>query len=254
MLTESDQNLNARSRTPWLKVALLGLGLAITSCTSAPDQATDPTGPRPAGSVEAESLDLFAFNSLQDWRNWADIVAVVDVEREIEIPPDEKELATGEYLIGRSLDITSVEGIWSRRSFEVEQLTLGTPGWVHSKENGRREILVQDGERMRAGGSYVVALVRKANGEWTLLSKDSVLPVAEGRISGSDRLAPAGQELVGATPADIGTRLQALPSDPLVEKYADYAPHDRLGLVTLERSDVEQEIGDYERPQPTTAG
>lgn len=187
-----------------------------------------------AGSSQGQALEAMPFGSLRDWRDYADQVSVVEVLEEHERLPSEEKIARGEYMIGRSVTIRVQETLWSRHRPIVEA-TLGTTGWMFSEAKGRREIYVETSPRLLPGNDYIVALRSDGAGEVSLQTSSSVLPLSDGQVVEGPTKSEKAQQFLGLTASDLRSQLDELPPDPLVERFADYAPTDRFLLVSAEK-------------------
>jgi hypothetical protein len=138
-----------------------------------------------------ESSDLLPSATAVDWATYADALVVVTVASEREIAPTPEEVAAGEGLIGRVVNVALDEVLWHRdRSAELPpSMEWDAGGWVFSTGQPRRQMVILDAADLLIGHRYLVPLVRTSLGQtnveptWMPLSATAILPY-DGAIIG----------------------------------------------------------------------
>lgn len=172
-------------------------------------------------------MEMLPFESLRDWRSYADLVAVVEVaEERSAIDPVAKEAATADPL--RYVTLTVQRTLWSRRPAPPEDVEIQTWGWTRIDGDLVDEIPA-DGPRLEVGQAYVIGLVLgKKPGAMTM---SSVLPL-DGEVIDLDRGETAfPTALDGLTVDELQERLLATEPDPVAAAHEDLPPAERADKV-----------------------
>jgi hypothetical protein len=178
---------------------------------------------------------LFPAETAQDWISYADAIAYVEVTREEEGFQSDP-IAEGEgYFVNRSVELTVMDVVWdspldTRPDLKSNELVrMAAPGWWVT-DRGRSPLVLEGGERLELGDSYLAALLYDDRGSiggevgWTLLA-----PTAAVRVERDAELVSIPgvgevkqQELVAvlaglAVPDHVTAFLNLHPVDRLVE-------------------------------------
>lgn len=189
-----------------------------------------------------EGSDYFPSTSLENWKSYADHVAVVTVEAERALPARDHVLEHKEGVIGRVTTLAIERILWSAprvpalgREIEVEQA-----GWI-VKGDRRTPFALEGAERVVPGERYLMPLLQAdtdgGRKEWWPLTQSSQLPIVDGRVAAdADSGTPVRAELAGMTIEQVEEKVLAQAPDPVAEKYRHLRPQPRLEAVRKERN------------------
>lgn len=208
---------------------------ARTTCS----ERADSPAVQPPLSLSAEWR--FPDEALVDWVSYVEQLAVVTVLSESEIPPPPEVTARGEGYIGRSIVVRIDRTVWLNRGVtaQVADLRMTVFGWV-LRSDGLFEAVPGGVPRLRAGGRYVVALTRSEDDGLALLTDRSVMAFAGDPVSTQD-VAERGQsdvarQLSMRSLEEVPALLDETPRDPLVERFWDLPPTERVRAVGAARN------------------
>lgn len=156
--------------------------------------------------IVGSGADLLPNQTAQDWVTYADHVVAVTPVSEAEVPPTAQELARGEGLIGRTLELRVDAVVWSRRDAVAPpptQFTWQAFGWQFTDGDlaNRVPLAAEDAPRLELGHRYLLAInwqeQRCSEGDfepahWEGLGADAIVPydgavIGQGEYQGSQR-------------------------------------------------------------------
>jgi hypothetical protein len=225
-------------------LTLTALSVALVACsrTTGP-----PSTDRVTGTIVSDGANVMPEDSLRSWRDFADQVSVVRVTAEHRLTPNPDDVATGEYVIGRTLDLVADETVWARTTPALTKFTIGDGAWFYSTDpdKGLRELHAEGGTWMLVGHTYLIPVLREPS-VTGLMSSSSPQEVIDGKVN-----AGSITDIVGDTPAMVKAALLSLAPDPAVEKWAAYPPGMRNRLVSEAKegpvSEATNELGSDHR-------
>lgn len=177
------------------------------------------------------ALESIGFDSLSDWKSFADWVVVVRVTSE-ERRPDPAAATSGDSTPSRYVHVTVERILWARDRRPAGSLTFLTYGWI---EASGQEVPVRaaGGPRLEVDGRYLMGMI--AEPRVGALSASSVLPVAGGRVQVDGATIGFARSLDGLTVDEVATRLEAARPDPLAAEHPELPPAARASLVRASR-------------------
>jgi hypothetical protein len=192
--------------------------------------------------VAGDGAARFPSESLRDWVSYADYVAAYTVVAEREIPPTPEDAARGEGLVGRDVTLRVDKIVWSAAKVPAlpEVIHMTALGWA-LVDGERRPLVDPDAPRVAVGERYVAPLVRveadPQHPEWWPLGLGAQLPVIDGRIGNTGGWRSALKSALAATTLDALARdIKATAPDPLVARYANLRPSERVKAVLRARN------------------
>lgn len=131
-------------------------------------------------------------STLKDWARWADGVVVVQVAAEHPAGEFPAADGTGEVVIGRNVDLTIVDVLWTRSGATAPAgvVEVSAAGWVDRPGRPRAPVAFDGVPRLEIGGTYVVALRSRSDCQpdvdagWSVLGSSAAWPV-EGSVNGT---------------------------------------------------------------------
>lgn len=173
-----------------------------------------------------DSLETLPFESLRDWRSYADLVAVVEVIEERSAPdPAASAVPLSDPLRYVTLSFDHV--LWTRRSDLPAHVEILTTGW-RATEKGLVEVAPADGARLDVGRRYVVGLI--LDEKPGAMTASSVLPL-DGDVIGPVAPGPFAASLVGLTVDELEDRILATKPHPAAAQHEELTPEERYALV-----------------------
>ena len=178
--------------------------LTWTTVSAGDDRVPSARQSAPAVTV-GHAADHLPNESATDWVTYADHVVLVSPVSETEVPPSATEVARGEGLIGRSLDLRVERVLWSREGGPAapEQIDWHAFGWQFTGGDlsARTPLAAEDAPRLEVGHQYVLAVrwepARCTEGDtvparWQGLGADAIVPadsgvIGRGELEGSYR-------------------------------------------------------------------
>ncbi|MFJ6988658.1 MULTISPECIES: hypothetical protein [unclassified Streptomyces] len=178
-------------------VAAVALGSGLAACSAAPSAPSDSTDSVLMGHGAAHLPNTTA----SDWVTYADHVVVVSATAETEIAPTEEELARGEGVIGRTVDLKVEKVLWSRPDASRPAPAVwayDAVGWQFSDgdTDNRLRMALAEQPRVEPGHWYVMALAWEdavcsgevaEPGQWRGLGEGSEVPF-DGGVLGRGEL------------------------------------------------------------------
>lgn len=170
--------------------ASLGATIGTNVASASPESAKD----KPQ-VVTAQSEQLIPHDKLTDWRSFSDHLVVVTVTDERKLAPSAEEIAAGEGLIPRVIDLKIDSIIWSRPGAPdaPTSITINFDGWEFKGD--KLVPLRSRGEPMLSvGKKYVTPIVKlagydsSANNGWSPLAPDAIIPYRSGVLGVGDPL------------------------------------------------------------------
>ncbi len=229
------------SRTRSLSVlALAFVVLFILACSNGftgTDQ--DATGEIPDIIVGAANNKIPA-NSITDWVSYTDQVSVVTVVSEKRIPANSNDLARGEGLVGREVQLKIESNLWNRPNAPKINGTFNTRVWGWVLNKGREIPFTAEGNtRVEVGQSYVAPLVLLSTSfgqEWVLITNGgSTIPVEDRKLVASNphhhEVESFVDELQGITVDELAILLAGTAPNPIASQYMDVDPVERVRRV-----------------------
>ncbi|MET9959508.1 hypothetical protein ABZ128_10570 [Streptomyces sp. NPDC006326] len=156
----------------FVAASLAGAGiLCLTGLTS------DDGSPRRPSVIVAHAKEALPSTTARDWVSYADHVAVVRVVSEGEDAPSAEETAAGEGYISRTVKIDVAQKLWSRPGAPElpASVTSTVDGWSF-KGSTRTPIARENASRLEPGHTYVIALARFGDGQWSRTGSGAALP------------------------------------------------------------------------------
>jgi len=175
--------------------AVVGIGFTPVIVERSLESAADIESQRTV--VIAEASDRYPNHSARDWVTYADHVLVVTPESEQELPLPQEEVARGEGLIFRRLNLTVLKVVWSSKTAQQpapQQFDWIAEGWLYkgSGPEARTETALADRPRLEMGHQYLMAVRwepahcggedSKVPAQWRGLGADSTVPFDEGVV------------------------------------------------------------------------
>ncbi len=171
-------------------------------------------------------LEMFPFESLSDWRNYADAVVEVEVAQSTRLSQAAPDEDAPDYILQR-VKVVVTDVLWSRSPELPSEMSLDVPGWFRSSSGA---ISADAGSEFWGEGSTVVlAVVRNQRG-YAGYSTGSVFRLDGGTIHTTTR-SPAAKALDGLTVDQLAARVRATVPDPVSERYSDRPALERLARV-----------------------
>ena len=206
-------------------MAVIILGVVLAGCSQDPRQIT------------VSPLETLPFDSVADWRSYADFVAVVTVERERRADDPLQARQTDQDPL-RYVTVAVEQTLWSRAETPPRAFEFQTDGWVTS-DGKEVEVRSEGAPRIELGQRYVIGFTH-TKGEYAAMTSSSVLPLDGERIHVDARDRAGALSLDELTAAQLRSRILAAKPNPLAEAMADFEPGERYGRVRqLERAQAE---------------
>ncbi|QES46603.1 hypothetical protein DEJ50_00795 [Streptomyces venezuelae] len=163
-----------------LAASLTGAGILALSALP-----SDGDGPRRPSVIVGHAKEALPSSTAGDWVSYADHVAVVNVVSENEQPPSAEEVQAGEGYISRTVKIDVAQKLWSRPGAAElpASVTSTVDGWSF-KGTTRTPIAREGASRLEPGHTYVIALARFADGQWSRIGSGAALPY-DGAVVGN---------------------------------------------------------------------
>ncbi|MEU5161288.1 hypothetical protein AB0G74_17000 [Streptomyces sp. NPDC020875] len=146
-------------------IAVAAMTAALLTGTSVVSAAPD----RPAedGPVTVHGLDRLPSETAEEWVASADHVVSVTATSATEVPPTAEEVARGEGVIGRTVDLTINNVLWSRPAAAQPAPTTwqySAAGWQFKNGDlvNRREMALHGQPRVEPGHTYIMAIAWQA--------------------------------------------------------------------------------------------
>lgn len=157
--------------------------------------------------------------TVRDWADFADEVAVLHVVSEEALPVSADVLENGEGLIGRRVTARVESTLWRNpESPSVDRtVSFTTWGWV-VHDGVRIPAVDSSSSRIEVGDRVVAPLLMAPEGEWAALAPSAVIKLDRGRMTFGERQRVALPELTAALdrdpPAAIAELLASTPPRP----------------------------------------
>jgi hypothetical protein len=213
--------------------------LAVTSFVVARVVSNDGDTANSSSAMDAAST-RWPVETLRDWSDFADQLAIIRIEAETKLAPSASVLENGEGLIPRNVRVRIEETLWrnpgSPRAEDV--ITFGTWGWVVHDGN---EVPAVDetGVRLAVGDRVLAPLLLTPEGSWAPLSPGSVLPLTDGLATFAAAQRSALPELAKLlhrrTPQEVASILAAVPPRPNAAALRQLDPDARALALAKER-------------------
>lgn len=195
-------------------------------------------------TVRVEGVELLPSTTSTDWATYADYVIEVKVLSEARIAPTSEEVAAGEGLIGRTVQVSVSEVKWKRPTTEIlapVRMTWSAGGWAF-KGGTEKKLVFADTPELQVGHHYLVAVAYtpvsvtgEGSSEWIPLGGKAMLPfdsgvVGEGetitehdggsyRGTSEDGASPMRDELWAASEAEVEWTLESMVPDSRANPY-----------------------------------
>jgi hypothetical protein len=205
----------------------------------------DESAPSPDGraAVIGEGAEMFPSSTLEDWKSYADHVAVYTVvaQREVPFQPRSYE-APDEGMIGRFVTVQVDRELWSADKAPAlpSRFTISAPGWV-LHEGERRVFRIRNSPRLEVGEKFLAPLVHREDypssaPPWIPLGFGSQLRVVEGKIASEvEEANPAlASKWRGATVDEVASAVVKQEPETLAYKHRDLRPIKRVEAVIRE--------------------
>ena len=232
---------------------ILSLVLVLTSC-AASGQATSPSvGPpdKPkATSTTASPVHMGSGRArrgsytAKDWVTNADYVVAVEAVSESRVGPSKREIERGEGMIGRLVELSVSEVLWSAPRAAVaapSSFKMQVAGWTFGSDDRSIEeslakpvrFVLEESSRIEVGHSYVMAIEwvddvcysDPALGSWAGLGPGDTIPYDAGELG-------AGEfEGIVQTRAEAQARWRKDPSNPSLRGAASLMSFEELKAV-----------------------
>jgi hypothetical protein len=216
-------------------VSLLGCG----SSGSDHAQHFDPTA---RSFVVGDASSRFPAETLQDWKSYADAVAVVRVVDERALPPTAEDADHGEGLIGRKVTVEVEKVLWVAPQAPAlpERVEMSQPGWV-MHDGTRLPLQIAGAPRVGIGDRLLSPFVwvdADSSPEWGPLNLSAELPLVDGKVARPQAVetTPLRTQFIGASVTELADKLAAAQADPAAEKHRDLRPVDRVQAVMEEEA------------------
>lgn len=180
---------------------------------------------------------VMPYYTATDWVTYADRVVVVTVDGqralETELDPEDN---VG--YIGRALEVTVEETVWSRPGAPdlPKPLEIGSAGWIQGGD-GTRDRYADD-VWPEVGHRYVIAL-GYAEGGWNDFAAGTTIAYDQGIIGGDsddpDRYPEIVQSVWGQPVSALAQRLEEAKPDPYAAKYMDLPIDQRYQKALADR-------------------
>ena len=222
-----------------LKIGFLGILLLVTSVACGERSSGDE---RSGGHVVVGQASApFPYETLEDWKSYADHVAVFTVMDEEEVPfKPADDASKTEGSIQRKLTLRIDETVWSAADAPAlpAQIKMNAPGWV--LHDGKRSVLRISGvPRVRPGERYLAPLVRVETitpPRWWPLYAGAQLLVEHGRIAPNAQADPSLRtELAGQTVEQVAAAVERQAPDPVAFEHRAKRPYDRFQTVKRQK-------------------
>jgi len=225
---ERRMTVRSSSRRTLSVLLALAVGLGFAAACGSADES-----PQMATVDASEGLP---FESLSDWKSYADAVVVLRVtdERAESDPaaPDSAQIAPLRYVTTEFEQV-----IWSRSEEQPKRLEFLTQGWEIL--GGKRvPAAPSEGPRLEVGERYFAAVV-VGGVRPGVMTASSVLLIDGDTVTAGERSTPFVQSnLEGRSLEDVANAVGAAEPDPLAAKYERLPPMDRYSAVVEERSSL----------------
>lgn len=175
--------------------------------------------------VGGDGASTFPFETMQDWKSYGDLVAVVHIESEAK--REDSQNGGGFQNPPTRYVTASVERtLWSRQDAAPKKVQFLTDGWIYDGDE-----LVPTREkgqpRVEVGGRYLISFIRYPS----RLEQGVVAQVDGEKIVPESPDDARFQLLAGLTVDQLDTKLAATSPDPIAAKNADLAPRLRYEKV-----------------------
>ncbi|MFF8830740.1 hypothetical protein [Streptomyces sp. NPDC015131] len=222
-----------------------GTWIAVSAADGGPSRAAADSA-RPS-KIMGHAKESLPSHTPEDWVSYGDHVAVVRVTSETAAPASAEEQEAGEGYLSRDVTMEVTDVLWSRAQAPALPGTVTTTvdGWSF-KGDVRTPIAREGAARLEPGHSYVIALARFGNGEWSRIGTGAAMPydsakvgkgelegdvidVAAFRATASEEAAsiadPTVEELTAGKSAQAVTQVLATAEpDPVAEDHFDLDP------------------------------
>lgn len=235
------------SRQGRLVLCLLVGIVSVSSCAKDSPTADGVVNSRDERGVVAEESSVLPFDSLVDWKRYADEVVLATVDAESEIV-SESDAEKTEYSLGRRLQLTVTDTYFERIQGPTEASVVST-GWIVSDEKGRREVRAA---RYSPYGRKYLCRQSLPDAGWRvgLQNHESVVGVSEGRLVVASDAHPGVRTLDGKTLEEFEKLLSSTESDPVATQYSAYNSIDMRAIVGAKPGSDRDSI--LEQVTPTT--
>jgi hypothetical protein len=226
-----ERRMTARSlsRVTLSVLFALTVGLGFTAGCGSADESQR--------TVIVDASEGLPFQSLSDWKSYADAVVVLRVtdERAESDPaaPDSAQIAPLRYVATEFEEV-----IWSRLEQPPTRLDFLTQGW-EMLDGKQVPAASSEGPRLEVGERYLAAVV-VGGVRPGVMTASSVLLIDGDTVTAGERSTPFVQSnLEGRSLEDVANAVRAAEPDPLAAKYERLPPMERYSAVVEERSSLE---------------
>jgi hypothetical protein len=176
--------------------------------------------PAPTRTLVVGSPSLrWPSETIRDWADFADQVAVLHIVSEEELPASADVLENGEGMIGRRVTARVEATLWRNHGSPALERTVSftTWGWV-VHEGVRIPTVDSSSARIEVGDRVVAPLLLAPEGEWAPLAPSAVIKLDRGRMTLNERqrvaLPQLSAELNSHQPVAIAELLANTPARP----------------------------------------
>ncbi|GLF97171.1 hypothetical protein [Streptomyces yaizuensis] len=190
--------------------------------SSSEDRTIDASGP-----IEVHGIDRLPSETAEEWVAYADHVVSVTATSATEVPATPEEIARGEGVIGRNVNLSVNNVLWSRTGVAQPAPTswqYSAAGWQFKNGDlvNRREMAIHGQPRVEPGHTYIMAIAWQA----AQCGEDGTTPAGWIGLGGGSEVAFEGG-IIGngenegtVTPAQpvTGAAAKALPIVPPIQE------------------------------------
>lgn len=215
--------------------------LALFASSCAEEQAA-PESEVVVGSGDAR----YPYDTVSDWKSYADAVAVVTVESVKVMPLDAEDAKFGSGLQERRITVSVDELLWKYPKAPSPGKSIQFVGLPYVVRDGKvLESRMGIAPWMNVGEQFLVPLLRPTGEDWIPINVEAAIAVEAGSVSAAnnDSGPPFMARLAGLSLDAASKAISAAAADPVAESNRQLGPDERY-LAVVAATDLPESSGD----------